>query len=202
MSTPPEGTQSLNLTDWSRDGRFLIFFANSPKSGDDIWVMPVDGDHKPFPFLRTQYGEFGARLSPDGRWIAYLSNESGTREVYVKKFFPEPDGGASAAAGKWIVSRGGSAGMIHWRKDGKELYYLSADSKVMAVDVTTMPDFHSGTPKPLFTLSQAFLRRSGTPGNLADIASDGKRFLFALPVEQNQPDDIKLVLNWEAGLKK
>lgn len=131
-----------------------------------------------------------------------ISNESGTREVYVKKFFPEPDGGASAVAGKWIVSRGGSAGMIHWRKDGKELYYLSADSKVMAVDVTTTSDFHSGTPKPLFALSQAFLRRSNTPGNLADIASDGKRFLFALPVEQNQPDDIKLVLNWEAGLKK
>ena len=92
--------------------------------------------------------------------------------------------------------------MVHWRQDGKELYYLSADSQVMAVDVTTTPDFHAGTPKALFSVPEAFFRLSTTPGNLADVSPDGKRFLFALPVDQNQPDDIKVVLNWESGLKK
>jgi hypothetical protein len=162
----------------------------------------MDGDRKPFPFLRTEFSEFAARLSPDGRWIAYVSGESGRAEIYVKKFIAEPDGGASAAAGKWIISRNGGVGMVHWRRDGKELYYLSADARVMAVDVTTTPDFHAGPPKALFSVPEAFLRRSSTPGNLADVAPDGKRFLFALPVEQNQPDDIKIVLNWESGLKK
>ena len=107
-------------------------------------------------FLRTEFGEFAARLSPDGRWIAYVSNESGRREIYVKKFILEPDGSAGVAAGKWIISRKGGVGMVHWRRDGKELYYLSADSKVMAVDVTATPDLAKERPNHC----SAFRRRS------------------------------------------
>jgi hypothetical protein len=194
---------STSLTEWTRDGRFLLFAKSSPQNQNDLWVVPMEGDHKPFPFLRTPFNELGARVSPDARWIAYFSNETGKNEIYVKRFIAEPDGGASAAAGKWIVSHGGGIGMIHWRKDGKELYYLAPDSKLMAVDVgTTGSDFHSGIPKALFSIPEAFARRSSTPGNLADIQPDGKRFLFALPLEQNQAAEFNVVLNWDEGLKK
>ena len=193
---------STSLTDLSRDGRFLLYFAASRETGNDLWVLPLEGNRKPFPYLRTPYQEIAPRLSSDGRWIAYISTETGRREVYVKRFIPEPDAGASAAAGKWLVSRNGAIGMVRWRKDGKELYYLSADSRMMAVDVSTTSDFRSGALRVLFTVPEAFVHQSGTPGSLADISSDGKRFLFALPVQQNQAEEFKVVLNWESALKK
>jgi len=156
---------AMSLTDWSRDGRFVIYHVPTAQTAQDfkIWVVPMDGDHKPFPFLRTQFREFGARLSPDGHGIAYTSNESGKNEIYVRRFIPEPDGEATAAAGNWIVSRGGGSGMVHWRRDGKELYYLSPDAKVMTVEVSTTPDFHASAPKPLFAVPEALLRLSATP---------------------------------------
>jgi Tol biopolymer transport system component len=190
----------LNLTDWSRDWRWLVYHSNPPNR--DIWVVPMKGDHKPFPFLRTRFNESGARLSPDVQWIAYISDESGRNEVYVQRFIPEPDGGVLPAAGKWLVSKGGGAGMIHWRADGRELYYLSPDGNVMAVEVATTPDFRASTPKALFQLPANFLHRFSFPGTLADVAADGQRFLFALPVQQDEPDEFNVVLNWQTGLTK
>jgi len=92
--------------------------------------------------------------------------------------------------------------MVHWRKDGKELYYLGLDGNVMAVDVSTTPAFHAGVPKVLFAVPPAFMRLSGTPGVLGDVAPDGQRFLFALPLEQNARDEFSVILNWTEKLKR
>jgi eukaryotic-like serine/threonine-protein kinase len=189
--------QAGTLSDWTADGRFLIYGGGSPFN---TWVLPLNGDRKPFPFARTQFSEISAHLSPDGRFIGYYSNESGRNEVYVKPFTPEPDAGSSAA--KWLVSRNGSAGMVHWRKDGKELYYLGMDGNVMAVDVTTTPAFHAGVPKTLFAVPPAFMRLSATPGILGDVSPDGQRFLFALPPEKNGRDEFSVILNWTEKLKR
>ena len=185
------------LFDWSPDGRFLIYGLGSPSN---IWVLPVTGDRKPFPFFKTQFTETPARLSPDGRFIGYRSDESGRNEIYVKAFTPAPDAGASAA--KWVISRNGGIGMVHWRKDGKELYYLGTDGNVMAVEVSTTPTFHAGNPRALFEVPQAFLRVSATPGNLAAVAPDGQRFLFAMPVQQNDREEFSAILNWPEKLKR
>src|SRR5262249_12777181 len=114
---PAPGT---TLTDWSRDGRDLIF--NGPQA---IWTLPLEGDRKPIRFLQGNSSVLGARLSPDGRYIAFRSAESGRDEIYVESFAPVADAGTAASTGKWMISRGGGLGMIHWKQDGKELFYLS-----------------------------------------------------------------------------
>jgi hypothetical protein len=171
-----------------------------PKTGQDLWIAPTTGDRKPFPFLQTEFSELGGRFSPDGRWIAYRSNESGKNEIYVQPFDPAYAGSSSSGA-KSIVSEGGSAGMPRWRADGKEFYYLAPDGKVMAVEISTSPVFRAGAPKPLFQVPSAFMR-SGTPGADADAGPDGKRFLFALPAQQSAPIPFSVVLNWTSLLKK
>ena len=190
-------TNATTLSDWTADGRFLIYGGGRPFN---TWVLPLNGDRKPFPFARTQFTELSAHLSPDGHYIGYASNESGRNEVYVKPFTPEPDAGSSAP--KWLVSRNGTVGMVHWRKDGKELYYLGTDGNVMAVDVHTTPTFHAGVPKALFAVPPAFMRLSGTPGTLGDVSPDGQRFLFALPPEKNGRDEFNVILNWTEKLKR
>ncbi|MBV8729603.1 MAG: serine/threonine-protein kinase, partial [Acidobacteriia bacterium] len=101
------------ITDWSRDGRYLLFNGN-----DTLWVLPLEGERKPIPFLRSNFEGVGARLSPDGHWIAFRSRESGRDEIYVESFSPVVDGGTAASTSKWMVSKDGGAGMIHWRQDG------------------------------------------------------------------------------------
>jgi Tol biopolymer transport system component len=189
------------LDEWTRDGRFLIYQAISQKTGQDLWVLPMEGDKKPFLFLQAQFNQLAAHVSPDSRWIAYLSDESGRFEVYVQGFNPSPNAGASAESGKWLISRGGAGGMIHWRKDGKELTYLSADGKVMAVDISTASGFHAGPPQPLFQAPAGFAR-AFLPGIRANAAPDNDRFIFAVPVAQDAPKGFVAVLNWTAGLKK
>jgi len=112
----------------SPDGRFLLFRSLGGTTKDKLWVLPVQGDRKPVPFVRTESDEPDARLSPDGRWVAYVSNESGHYEVYVRPFSPNAPGqGISDASGKWLISEhGGSSPM--WRRDGKELYYIAEES--------------------------------------------------------------------------
>jgi Tol biopolymer transport system component len=189
-------TPAGNLTDWSRDGRYLIFNGNGA-----IWVLPLEGDRKPFPFLRSKFSLVAPRLSPDGRWIAFRSNESGRDEVYVESFTPSPDAGSAASTGKWMVSRGNSSGMIHWRQDGRELFYLSLDGAVMSVPVTAGPGSHAGTPEPLFKAPAAFIR-SANPGTLGDVSPDGQRFLLALPKGGDVRQEFTVVTNWDAAPKK
>jgi eukaryotic-like serine/threonine-protein kinase len=185
-------------TDWSRDGRFLLYDVTSPQTKGDIWVLPLEGDKKPFPFLQTESNEQDGRFSPDGHWVAYVSDESGRDEIYVRTFSPDTRGGASNSGGKWLISTGGGIDP-RWRRDGKELYYVAADGKLMAVDATTSTGFQAGTPKALF---QVPVSGVGAVSQSWDLAPDGKRFLFPVPTSGQDTAPFTVVLNWQAGLKK
>jgi Tol biopolymer transport system component len=203
------GSEELLLTlqgpsgfplDWSRDGRFLLFGVNDPKTSFDLWILPLDGSRKPVPFLRTEFTETGGQFSPDGRWIAYYSNESGRGELYVQPFDPAK---GSPGAGKWMVSKGGALSG-HWRRGGKELLYLSPDATVMKVDISVTPAFHAGPPERLFQLPPAFqqARSLFNLGYLVDTTEDGNRFLVAMPMNQPPRPVFNVVLNWPAVLKQ
>jgi Tol biopolymer transport system component/predicted Ser/Thr protein kinase len=182
--------------DWSQDGRFLLYAVSAQRHS--LWVLPLTGDdHKPIPYLQAESNASQARFSADSRWVAYMSDESGKREVYVRPF-------PAASGGKWMVSRGGGV-QPHWRRDGKELFYISADSKLMSVEVTAgSGTFQAGIPKALFA---APIWGGGVNNNVTryDVTADGKKFLInSLPREGTAapPSPITVVLNWQTGLKK
>ncbi len=119
------------------------------KRRTDIWVLPLEGDRKPVPFLATEFNERQARFSPDGHWVAYTSDESGQDEVYVRSFSMNSAGTAVEAGGKWPISNGFGADP-HWRGDGRELYYRSRDGRLMAVEIADqsgVPGRESTTPR-------------------------------------------------------
>ncbi|HWS90074.1 MAG TPA: protein kinase [Pyrinomonadaceae bacterium] len=176
-------------TDWSPDGRHVLY-ATQGRQSNDLWVLPLFGERRPEPFARTDFSEGGGRFSPDGRWIAYTSNESGRFEVYVQSF--------PASGGKWQVSNGGG-GSPRWRRDGRELFYLSADGKLMVVEVDGSSDtFKAGVPGPLFEP-----RVGAISGDSPyDAAADGRRFLIKVPVEETAPAPVTVVLNWTTDLKR
>src|SRR5215813_3127910 len=180
-----------NPTDWSADGRYILYTVNDPKTKFELWVLPLFGDQKPFPFLQTEFNERFGRFSPDGRWIAYASDESGDWQVYVQNF---PAGG-----GKWQVSTNGGS-FPAWRRDGKELYYVSPDKKVMAVDVKGAGGtFERGVPKALFDLKvSSFV---SIQARFA-VTADGQRFLVNNTIGENASSPIAVVLNWTADLKR
>lgn len=146
----PDGISDVHISDWSPDGRFLIFDSSAV-----VWLLPLTRERKAVELLREDFQVFGARFSPDGRFLAYNSDESGRTEVYVRAFDPS-SGRFPAGSGKWRVSRQGSAGMVHWRRDSRELFYLAPDGGVMAVDVTTAAPFTSGSPRLLFRTPDTF----------------------------------------------
>jgi len=162
------------LSDWSLDGRFLNY--SSTQLGESIlYALPLEGDRKPAEVTKSTSQMLAARLSPDSRLAAYRSDESGKPEVYVRLF--DPAGGQGA--GKWKVSDGGM-GMVAWRRDGQEMYYLAADRGIMAVSVSTSPTFEFGKPKLLFKAPDSF-PMAGTPGGLAGVSRDGQRFALVVP---------------------
>jgi eukaryotic-like serine/threonine-protein kinase len=171
-------------TSWSPDRRFLCYDRRDPKTKGDIWILPVFGDRKPFPFLNSVFHEHSGSFSPDGKWLAYVSDETGRSEVYVTPF--------PSRAGKWQVSKGALFG-AWWSKDGKEIFYGSADVKLTAVPVKTDPTFESGVPVALLDLTIA---------NNGTISSNRQRFLLSLQFtgQQNQP--IRIVTNWTADLRR
>jgi serine/threonine protein kinase/Tol biopolymer transport system component len=180
--------------DWSSDGRWLLYGVLAGPL--NLWLLPLVGDdRKPMHYLTSQYNQSQARFSPDGRYVAYTSDETGKNEVYVQPL-PQPSGG------KWPVSKGGGNQPL-WRRDGKELFYVSADSKMMAVDVSTTPVFSSGNPKALFA---APVWGGATSPNVTryGVTPDGKRFLInTLTADTAAPaSPITVVLNWQIGLKK
>lgn len=171
---------------WSPDGNTLVYTQINPGSGADLMAVPVNGDRKPFPVVQTAATEDQGQFSPDGHWLAYTSNESGQAEVYVIPFPP-------SRGSKWLVSRGGGA-QPRWRRDGKELFYISADSQMMSVEVSTRSTFQSGTPHPLF---QSEIVDTGIrTGPISwDLALDGKRFLIVTP-NPSETSTLTVVLNW------
>jgi eukaryotic-like serine/threonine-protein kinase len=185
------GEQSA--TSSSPDGRFLLYTAENPQTKSDIWVLPLQGDRKPTPFLRTQFNESSGRFSPDGRWIAYTSDESGRDEIYVREFSSGSAHGYWDAAGKWLISKDGGT-EPRWRGDGKELFYVASDGKFMSVDIRAKPLFEAGAPRPLFQLP---------PGVIGgEVTADGRRFLIGVPLAQSASVPFTVVLNWQTALKK
>jgi Tol biopolymer transport system component len=182
-----EGTEELlhkasapiSLTDWSIDGRFLSFFSTD-LGGGALYALPLSGagERKPVEMLRSQYQIQAARFSADSRFISYISNQTGKSEIYVRPVNPTGTG-AAPSGGPWQISDGGT-GMASWRKDGKELYYLAADRSIMAVSVTTSPDFEFGKPKVLFRIPDAIGIGPGT----AMVSRDGERVIIAVPPPQ------------------
>jgi eukaryotic-like serine/threonine-protein kinase len=185
---------SQNLSqpsDWSPDGRLIIASSQTPGTGSDIWAVPVSGDRKPYPVLQTKFSERDAHLSPNGRWLAYSSNESGRMEVYVRSF-PAVD------STRPISPNGGSQPV--WRRDGKELFYLTDDGSVMSVAVTSGTTFEAGVPQLLF---RAPIQRGLGFGRFTYAASaDGRRFLVNARVGEIAPPAVTVVINWPAMLAK
>ncbi|HYK42718.1 MAG TPA: hypothetical protein VE007_10050 [Thermoanaerobaculia bacterium] len=175
-------------TDWSSDGRFVVYNVSDVKTkrGWDLGIYSV-ADKKSSAFLSTPSSEANGRFSPDVRWLAYTSDDSGRNEVYVQPF--------PATGGKWQISTAGG-GQPVWNRNGKEIFYVSADNKLMVVDVKADPGFEAGTPRALFDVRL----KSGT-GWKYDISPDGQRFLANIAVEEVKANLITLVLNWAAEIK-
>ena len=176
--------------DWSRDGRYITFQSRGKKTGWDLWVLPTFGDRKPILFLQTPFNELRPAFSPDGRWIAYQSNESGRPEIYVQNF-PGP-------GGKWQVSTAGGVEPA-WRTDGKELYYAASDQKLMAVDIQAGETFEAGVPRPLF---RATVQPIGNVRSHYLASADGQRFLLLSPLGRESMVPTTVVVNWNAGLSR
>ena len=180
------------------DGRFLLYATQHPKTGPDLWALPLAGERKPFPVVQTPFDETAGQFSPDGRWVAYQSNESGPAQIYVRPF-PGP-------GGQWQVSTAGGS-QPRWRPDGKELFYVAPDARLMAVSIAVGADrqtLEAGAPVPLFRTRLA--SGSNIPGGVMSrpqyaVASDG-RFLMNVAVEGATAPPITVVLNWDAALKK
>jgi hypothetical protein len=153
-------------------------------------MFPLGGGGKPSPAVESPFTTQQAQLSPNGRWMAYRSNESGKFEVYVQSFPP--------AGGKWQVSTNGGE-EPRWRRDGKELFYLAANSQLMVVEVKTDASaFEAGIPKPLFEIRHTpAIRR-----NHYVVAANGQKFLAVLPLEQATSSPITVVVNWPAAVKR
>jgi Tol biopolymer transport system component len=176
-------------SDWSKDGQFIVFQAYDPKTDSDLWVLPLFGDGKAYPFLQTEFFEGPGYFSPDGHWLAYTSNFSGRNEVYVQTF---PQTG-----GQWLVSIGGGA-QPHWSGDGKELFYMAPDRTLMAVEINTASTFEMSAPKPLFATQVS----SYNSPNRYVVSADGQRFLVNSPAGEVNQTPITVVLNWSSGLKR
>ncbi len=180
------------VSDWSRDGRFLAFTQLDPagKTAADVWVMPLFGDRKPYPFVATPFVEGNAVFSPDGHWLGYQSNESGRQEIYVTPF---PQGGA-----KWQVSQAGGMTPM-WRADGKVLYYRSLDGTLMDASIAANGGaLEVGTPHEFATIQLPDL---GATAVAYALPPKGDRFLV-LRSQQNGPNPLTLVTNWTSGLRR
>jgi len=176
---------------WSPDGRFLLYAHYDRMTRWDLWVLPLDGTEKPVPFAHTKFDEDQGRFAPDGRRVAFVSNESGTSEVYFRRFTADFSNGSASSGGTELVSRGGGTAP-RWRADGRELFYVAPNRYMMAVAVTNTTEFRVGTPVPLFQIPPG--------GIIGDVTADGKRFLLATPLEQGAAAPFTVVLNWQSEL--
>jgi Tol biopolymer transport system component len=172
---------------FSKDGRYLVYARQDPKTAWDIWVLPTFGDGKPIPVVQSPFTDLNGSLSPDGRYIVYQSNESGRGEIYVQAF-PGP-------GGKWQVSSQGGSD-ASWRADGREIFYRSLSQEIMSVEVGGGSEFQAGIPKPLF-LGKI---QAGTTRNKYVATPDGQRFLLAAPMGRDAMSPTTIVVNWFAEL--
>jgi Tol biopolymer transport system component/DNA-binding winged helix-turn-helix (wHTH) protein len=193
-----EGSSNLELldtpevdsapSDWSHDGRFVFFVKTNNKTNRDIWVLPMFGERKAYGFLRTEADENQGQLSPDGHWLAYSSNQSGKWEVYAVRF---PNGSDQRQ-----VSSGGGR-QPRWRADGKELFYLSMEKKMMSVSVSKTDPLLFGSPLVLFQ-TRAHDPVAGSESLSYDVSPDGKQFLINTELPQEPAVSVDIVLHWSA----
>ncbi len=183
--------QVFHSADWtfvssfSPDDHTMALIQDDPVTGPDIWLLPLEPAGKPRVFLRTQSTEWFAQYSPDGRWLAYESNESGKSEIYVQS--------SGATGGKWQISSGGGVRPV-WPRNDPEIFYRNGN-KLMAVPVKTSPSFSAGTPQTLF---QADYFNSGHD---FDATPDGKHFFFIKSLtEASAPTELRVVLDWAQDL--
>jgi Tol biopolymer transport system component len=175
---------------WTPDGKYLVFAQLVKGSQYDLWLMPLEGDRKPVPHLRTPFNESLAAISPDGRWLAYDSDETGTQEIYVRSF--------SEPGEKYRISSSGGSG-LQWSRDGRELIYwvagqfYSAYGPVYSVEVETAPTFRAGQPRLLFTARPDLTGLTAT--------SDLSRFLAVVPAEGADPPSLTVTLDWQMALE-
>jgi Tol biopolymer transport system component len=179
-------------TDWSRDGRFIIYSQSGEKNRRDIWALPLTGSRQPYHLLNTAFDEYRAQLSPDGRWLAYVSDESGSYEVYVQSFTADGELGGDKAR---ISTSGGNH--PRFRRDGQELFYVAADGQMIAVPIKTSgATFEQSAPKALFkTRMLTGLVQSGIE---YDVTADGQRFLIGTMVGEANASPVSVILNWTA----
>jgi len=188
-SLVPPGGQVQFPWEWAQTpvGQFILYTESMPATGLDLMLLPLQGERKPRPWLRTRFDESDARVSPDGRWVAYVSTESGRREVYVRAF----DG-----AGETIqVSTAGGV-TPRWRRDGRELYYLAPNGNMTMVIVRDGAGFHVGNPAHLFHVELAH-----DDFGQYDVSADGQRFLVNTAAGSRAPA-VTVDVNWTAGLKR
>jgi Tol biopolymer transport system component len=194
-----ETAESKGASAWSPDSRFLLYQSQEPKTGFDIWVLPMDGDRKPFAFVQSSFTERYGQFSPDGRWVAYQSDESGHFDIFVRPF--TGSSGAANSSAKWQVSTTGGIS-ARWRRDGKELYYIAPDGTLMAAPImVTGTTFEAGPPTALF---QTRIVYGGTslPGIRPeyDVAPDGRFLINSLAEETTPP--IIVIQNWMARFRQ
>ena len=175
-------------SDWSRDGRFLAFMR--PVNGQtDIWILPQSGDRKPFAFVASRFMEGGAQFSPDGRWIAYHSYESGRPQIYVQPF--------PASGGKYQVSNNGGVQPL-WRGDGRELFFIGLDRDMMAATIDSSNELKASVPQALFLSGIT----NTTSVRQYAVARDGQKFLIVTEQAQAATLPLTVVVNWPATIPK
>ena len=182
-----EDVNSLHPCDWSRDGMYMVYMAQAPETGWDIWAFAPDGSVDPFPVVVSPFIDVRPVFSPDGRWLAYQSDESGRPEIYVQRF-PE-------AEGKWQVSTAGGTEPV-WSPDGREIFYLDSGQNLVSVQVEIGESFNAGLPETLFeTRLVPLIQR-----NRYAVSSDGQKFLMLTPLDSQSNPPMTVVQNWPVSL--
>jgi Tol biopolymer transport system component len=173
---------------WSPDGTLLVYRTHDPKTQYDLWRVSTSGEGEPTPYLASPYNEPAAAISPDGRWIAYLSDESGRLELYAQSF-PEP-------GSKHRISTAGAAeGLLAWTRGGNEILYVGGDARsIMAAPIRASASLAIGTPVTLFDLPDGFKG--------ATVTSDGERFLISAAIAREGISPLTVVLNWTQALSR
>jgi Tol biopolymer transport system component len=174
--------------DWSSDGKYLLYWEINPKTGYDIWALPMTGERKPIIVANTPFNETGGRFSPDGHWVAFQSNESGRFEVNVAPFPP-------TGATPFQVSRDGGT-MPHWNPNGKELFFIAPDSTLMAATITMADKSVESAPPVALFKTRIAAGGSGIIKHQYAVSRDG-RFLINMSTEAADAAPITLILNWK-----
>ncbi len=173
-----ESDENKQALAWSSDGRYILYSTQNPQTDYDLWALPLDGERKPLPIALTPYVEHDARISPNGRWVTFDSTETGQTEIYAQPF--------PGAGPKSQISVGGGR-TPRWRRDGRELFYVAPDNRLMAVSVVQSGSgLEAGPPHALFTLPTA---------SPYEPSPDGQRFLISTTVSAASP--ITIILNWK-----